>query len=416
MKILWIVNIVMPNLAEHIGVPVAASGSWMVDISHQLAKNNDNKLAIACVYGKEFKKIELGNITYYILPGNGKDMLFYSKKVAKFWKDVYEDFRPDIVHIHGTEYSHGLSFLRKYPNVPSVINIQGVINRIKDVDFAGIPLRHFVFGRTLKQWFKMNGEIEMHFVHKKNANYEKEMFSRVDAISGVGMWDTTIARSINPSLKTYIIQYNLRDEFYSSRKWDMEKINRYTIFTNPGGVPLKGLHMLIKACALLKEKYPDIKICVPGMNGINGNVVVTSAYSKYLNKLIKQLGMESKIEFLGKQTCSQMIENSLNAHIVVVPSAIEGASLILRESMFLGIPSIASFRGGMAEFISNGKDGYLYDFPEYTNLAEYIDRLFSDDNICKTFSLNAIKKCEEAHARKVNVEAYEKMYYEILKK
>lgn len=416
MKILWIVNIVMPDLAEHIGIPIAASGSWMVDLSHGIAMNENNKLAIACVHGKEFRKIVLGNITYYMLPGTGKDMLFYSKKVEKHWRNVYEDFEPDIVHIHGTEYSHGLSFLRKYPNIPSIINIQGVLNKIKDVDFADVPLRHYIFGRTIKQWLKMNGEIEMHFIHKKNAQYESEMFLRVDAVNGVGMWDNAIAKSINPSLKTYAIQYNLRDEFYSSRKWDIEKINRHTIFTNPGGIPLKGLHMLIKACALLKDKYPDIKIYVPGMNGINGNVIVTGAYSRYLNKLIKQLGMQGKIEFLGKQTCSQMIENSLKSHVAVIPSSIEGTSLILRESMFLGVPSIASFRGGMAEYVSNGVDGFLYDFPEYTSLAEYIDRLFSNDELCKKLSENAIKKGELAHARKSNVEAHEQMYIEVLNK
>lgn len=416
MKILWIVNIVMPQLAEYMGVPVAASGSWLVDISHALAENQDNKLAIACVYGNQFKKIEIGNTVYYVLPGNGRDMLFYSKKVAKQWQMVYDDFKPDIVHVHGTEYSHGLSFLRKYPDVPSVISIQGILNRIKDVDFGNIQLRHFIFGRTLKQWLKMNGEIELHFIHKKNAKHEKEMFSRVDAVNGVNIWDTSIAKSINPKLKVYKIDYNLREEFYTSRKWDIKKINRHTIFTNPGGVPLKGLHMLIKACALLKDKYPDIKIRVPGMNGVNGNVCVTGAYSKYLNKLIKQLGMQGKIEFLGKQTGSQMMENCLNAHITVIPSAIEGTSLILRESMFLGVPCIASFRGGMAEYISSGNDGFSYDFPEYTILAEYIDKLFGDDELCKTLSRNAIEKSELAHERKSNALAYEQMYKEVLNK
>ena len=71
---------------------------------------------------------------------------------------------------------------------------------------------------------------------------------------------------------------------------------------NPGNMPLKGLHMLIKAAALLIDKFPHLEIRVPGMAGEKGNVKVTGAYSKYLHKLITDLKMENHIVFLGKQT------------------------------------------------------------------------------------------------------------------
>ena len=414
MKVLWISNIVMPELAKHLGIAGSASGSWLVDIADGLSRSEKTDIAVACVWGNEFKKLSLNNKTYYLLPGNGKNMLFYTKKFEKLWRKICEDFKPDIVHIHGTEYSHGLAFMRANPGIPSIISIQGILNRIKDVDFAGIPLRHYIFGRTLKQWLKINGEIETHFIHKKNAKYEKEMFSRAQAVNGVNVWDTSIAKSINPKLKIFTIEYNLRDEFYSSPKWDIENVERHSIFTNPGGTPLKGLHQLIRAAALLKNKYPDIKIKVPGMSGKNGNVNVVNAYTRYLYKLIKSLGMENHVEFLGRQTGQQMINNALSANITVVPSAIEGTSLVLRESMFLGCPCIASFRGGMADFISDKNDGYLYDYPEYTVLAERIDSLFSSDALCAEFSEKAKEKAELAHRRKENVVAYEDMYKVVL--
>ena len=416
MKVLWIVNIVMPKLADSIGAPLAASGSWLIDISDGLSKREDTEIAIACVHGKEFRRIELDGVTYYLLPGTGRNMLFYTKKYEGLWAQINAEFKPDLVHIHGTEYSHGLSFMRACPDVPTIISIQGVMNRIKDVDFAEIPLRHYIFGRTLSQWLHFNGEIELHRIHKKNAKYEREMFSRALAVNGVNTWDTSIAKSINPSLKTYRLEYNLRDEFYTAEKWDIEKANRHTIFTNPGGAPLKGLHILVRAAALLKEKYPDIKIRVPGMSGVGGNVRVTGAYSRYLNKLIKSSGMEGHIEFLGKQTGVQMMENARSSHITVVPSAIEGTSLVLRESMFLGVPCIASFRGGIPDFVSDKVDGFLYDFPEYSYLAARIDELFSDDELCRRISAAAIEKTERAHARKENVSAYVDMYKDVLEK
>lgn len=413
MRILWIVNIVMPELAEHLGIPVAASGSWLIDIADGLAKT-DNKIAIACVYGDTFKKIELNNKVYYLLPGSGKNLLFYTKKYEEIWKSIVKDCTPDVIHIHGTEYSHGLACMRAVENVPYIISIQGMLNRIKDVDFGEIPIHYFLVGRSLRQWLHFNGELEMHILNKKNAKLEKEMFERAYAINGVSTWDTSIACSFNPNLKVYKLDYNLRESYYHSRKWSISESQNYTIFTNPGNMPLKGLHMLIKAAALLIDKFPQLEIRVPGMAGEKGNVKVTGAYSKYLHKLITDLKMEKHIVFLGKQTEQQMVENTLSARVTVIPSAIEGASLILHEAMFLGAPCIATFRGGMADFVTDKVDGFLYDYPEYTYLAERIEQVFLNDDLCGYLSENAIKKASSAHERKRNVDSYVDMYKEII--
>ena len=412
MKILWIVNMLMPDAAQYLGKQTGTSGTWMIDISHMLAQREDVQLAIACVYGKEYKVFQVNGIMYYLLPGNGKNMLFYTKKYEKIWKSINAEFQPDIVHLHGTEYSHGLSFLRACPNVKSIVSIQGVLNRIKDVDFGEIPKREFFFNRTLKQWLHFNGELEMHHLHKKNSKYETEILQRVSYINGVNTWDISLCRSINPNLKAFKIEYNLREELYQSRKWALDKAERYTIFTNPGGTPLKGVHQLLKAVALLKGKYQNIKVKVPGM-GIDGKLQVTSAYTKYLAKLIKKLGIEENTVFMGRQTGAQMCENILSANVTVIPSAVEGTSLILREAMFLGCPCIASFRGGMADYISDKVDGFLYDYQEYPYLAARIDAIFSNDALAEKFSCNAIKKAEVSHDREKNIQDYMDMYQQI---
>ncbi len=412
MKILWIVNMLLPKAAEHLKCSTGTSGSWMVDISDMLSKTEGVDLAVACVYGKEFKKVSVDGITYYLLPGTGKNMLFYTKKYEKLWKQINQEFKPDIVHLHGTEYTHGLAFLRACPNVKAIVSIQGILNRIKDVDFGGIAKKEFIKNKTLRQWTHFNGETTLHLIHKKNAKSEKEILQRVEYINGVNTWDISLCKSINPKLKAFKLEYNLREELYSSKKWDIENIERHTIFTNPGGTPLKGLHQLLKAVALLKDKYPDIKVKVPGM-GKNGKLVISSAYSKIIGKMIKKLGLEKHVEFLGAQTGVEMCQNILNAHVTVIPSAIEGTSLILREAMFLGCPSIASFRGGMADFIADKQDGFLYDYQEYPYLATRIDEIFSDDELAHKLSNNAIKKATLAHDRATNLNNYINMYNEI---
>jgi len=415
MKILWIVNLLLPDAAEHLGVQTGSSGTWMIDISRALAAREDITLGVACVYGKEYREFEHNGIKYFLLPGNGKNMLKYTKSYEKIWKKINEEFKPDIVHLHGTEYSHGLSFLRTCPDVKSVVSIQGILTKIKDVDFGEIPLRHFIFGRTLRQNLRFNGEIELHFVHKRNAKYEQEILRRVKYINGVNTWDISLCKSINPDLTAFRLEYNLRDSFYESEKWDVSKVERHSIFTNPGTVPLKGLHMLLSAVGLLKDRYPDIKVYVPGVAAQNGKIKVTGAYSKYISKLISRLGIEENVVFVGRLGEEQMVEYMLKANAVVIPSAIEGTSLVLREAMYLGCPCIASFRGGMADFISDKQDGFLYDFSEYPYLATRISELFESDKLCEKFSACAIEKTRIAHDRAKNVAEYMEMYEQIVK-
>lgn len=410
MKLLWIVNMLLPDAADYLNVQTGSSGTWMIDISHMLAKQENTDLAIACVYGKTFRKFSEGGITYYCLPGSGKNMLTYTKQYESVWKDIYNDFQPDIVHLHGTEYSHGLSFLRILPDVPAVVSIQGLLTRIKDVDFAGVPLKEYIFGRTFRQNTHLNGEIELHFLHRHNARYEQEILRRVQYINGVNTWDISVCQSINPRLKAFRLEYNLRDGFYSSRKWNISSIERHSIFTNPGGTPLKGLHKLIEAVALLKPKYPDIRIYVPGMSDGNGKLAETGAYAKYIGKQIRKHGLSENIVFLGRLNEHEMIERMLCSHAVVIPSAVEGTSMILREAMYLGCPCVASFRGGMADFVSDKHDGFLYDFQEHPYLATRLSELFESDELCIRFSNNAIKKAESAHDREKNADAYRKMY------
>lgn len=157
MKVLWIVNNLLPELAEATGLAGSASGSWLIDLSQGISKEDNINLAIAAVGGNEFKKITIGKITYYLLPGTGKNMLFYTKKYEKLWKEINDEFHPDIVHIHGTEYTHGLAFLRANPEVEAVVSVQGIISRIKDVFFDGLPKGFALKYRTLKETLNLYG-------------------------------------------------------------------------------------------------------------------------------------------------------------------------------------------------------------------------------------------------------------------
>ncbi len=404
MKVLWIVNMLLPELAEHLGVQTSPSGTWMIDLSNGISKSDEVELAVACVHGKEFKKIELNNKIYYIMPGGGKSMLFLNKS-TKYWDKIEEDFKPDIVHVHGTEYSHALAYMRKHTEKKYLLTIQGVISKIAEKNDGELTFWEKLKNRTFQENIHFNGLFERKRLMKRNSKYEREIVSRCGYATGRTDWDKFWMESVNKNIKYFRCNYNLREEFYTCEKWSIDKADRHTIYaSNSPQVAFKGGHIAIQALAIVREKYPDVKMRVLATKGKDGNIAVKSGYSKYCHKLIKKLGLENNIEFLPRLNSNGVIDVMSKSHVCVIPSSMENASATLREAMHVGTPCVASYRGGMTHLLKDSISGFFYDYNEPEYLAGRIMQLFEDDDLATKFSQNAIKDAEEMHNREKNIQ------------
>lgn len=130
MRVLWITNILFPE-AEQIlkGYgDLHSSGGWLLGCANELCKRDGLELAVAAVSPlvKHLERLEGEKIIYYIIP-RGKGNLKYNKEYETVWQNINKDFCPDIVHIHGTEFSHGLAYVNACGNQDVVISIQGLM-------------------------------------------------------------------------------------------------------------------------------------------------------------------------------------------------------------------------------------------------------------------------------------------------
>lgn len=414
-KILWIVNMVLPELAKHLGVTTSASGTWMEDLSDKISQYDGIDLAVACVFGNEFKTEKVGNITYFLLPGNGKTMLFYNKNLEVYWKQIEESFCPNIVHIHGTEYSHSISYMRNYPDKKYLLTIQGAIGKIAEKSDGELDLKTKLTNRTMRENLRFNGMIEQKILMKKNIKYEREIIERVKYATGRTDWDKAYIYGINPKCKYFRAFYNLRAAFYGCDKWDIEKTDGIKIYGSTScGSPLKGGHIILKALAIVKEKYPDVKAVFIAPADDEGNLKITSGYTKYIAALIDELGLKDNLKFYNRLNTNEVIETMNSCRVCVIPSAMENASATLRESMDLGVPSVAAYRGGMMDLITSGINGFHYDFGEYETLAQRIIELLDSKDLSVSFSENAKKTAAKWHDREKNISDMINIYLEIM--
>lgn len=390
MKILWCVNILLPDVAKAIGAPSNPLGGWMVSLSSNLAKINGINLAVATLYsGNELKKLETNNITYYLIPGGQKTMLKKSSERLKgYWREVVEDLKPDLLHLHGTEYAHGLALLEACPDIPSVASIQGLLGVIEKYYYIGMEFSDVFLRPSFRDIIKLDPLWKNRRSFGKRAVFEREILCKVRHVIGRTTWDYSNVKAINPSIKYYHCDESLREPFYKNR-WDISKVQRHTIFTTQAVYPIKGFHILLRACALLKRDYPDIQVFVAGQNMWSSSFterLKTPGYGLYIKRLIKNLGLVNNVVFTGMLAAEGVVERLLKSNVFVIPSAIENSPNSLAEAMLLGVPCVGSYTGGVPDMLENGKCGILYPFMEEAMLAEYIRSIFESDKIALQFS------------------------------
>lgn len=414
MKILFFTNQPFPAVSEHFGLRLALSQGWILDIADKIACMDNIELTVASLCETTTcERYEQNRITHYLIPEGSR--LSCSKRYDKHITRIIEDTKPDIVHLFGTESVIGLRFLKLYTNATVLLTIQGVMNRISDEYFGGLTVKELIRYRTMREWIRFGGALFAKIRTAKQKRNETWVLSHVKYVTGRTLWDYSVMKSINPNLQYFRCNFNLRAEFYSAAKWDMRDIERHTIFTSYADYPLKGLHYLLRAVAIVKKDYPDVILNVPGVPGdANNHLIVNTGYKKYINKLIDELGITQNVRFLGPLKTNDVIRTLQKTNVTVVPSAIEGASATICESMFIGAPCICSYRGGMTELLKDGTSGFYYDFKEYAYLAERVKQVFSNDDLAKKFSENAICDAQERHDREKNPKSYVDVYQTII--
>ena len=159
MTILWITNILFPEaerLLTGLG-ELKSSGGWMLGAAEALLNNEEVRLSVATVSRKvkELTKLEGQRITYYVLP-MGKGNLRINPEYERYWKVVKDCVKPDVVHIHGTEFSHGYAYLKTCGAENVVISIQGLTSAYYYYYYYGISKREVYRNITFRDLIKGN--------------------------------------------------------------------------------------------------------------------------------------------------------------------------------------------------------------------------------------------------------------------
>ncbi len=130
--------------------------------------------------------------------------------------------------------------------------------------------------------------------------------------------------------------------------------------------PVKNYPLLLRAFALVHEKYPQTVLRIAG-NGTE---------EKQLENLANELGISEAVSFLGRIAHTQLVEQYHSAHLFLHTAAFESQCIAITEALSTGLP-VVSTAVGLAPEILSGKNGISVNFFEPEGVAQEVSQMIT---------------------------------------
>lgn len=168
-----------------------------------------------------------------------------------------------------------------------------------------------------------------------------------------------------------------------------------------GTAQSKNLPMLLRSLKLIIKEVPDT-LLVLGGSGFNE-----------LNKLVKKLGLEKYIRYVGQRPYTQVPEFLAAMDVVVCPAFSDGYCFLLAEASAVGKPIVATRAGAHPERVLENKTGILTDISS-KSFANAVIQVLQDKKLKKKMGKEGARYASKFSWEK-SVKAHLKVYEELLK-
>ncbi len=425
MKVLWVLNLMPPAVGEKLGKECSVKEGWISGLLARMVKAKE-EIELGICYpvaakeeeNKQTVRIGKKNILCYgFMEDGSRPELYEEEALVKRFREIYEDFGADLLHVFGTEYGHCLAAVKTF-NRPKriLVGLQGIISECAGEYMADLPERIYR-KNSFRDWLKQDGMVRQQEKFALRGEREKQALKFVANVTGRTDFDRRAVEKINPYARYFFMNETLREEFYEGR-WKRTTCIPHRIFFSQADYPLKGFHYLLQALPLLLKSFEDVTVAVAGNSLVNKETVKDrlkmSAYGKYLDRLMKEAGLEDKITFLGRMSAAEMKEEYLKCHTFVCASSLENSPNSVGEAMCLGVPVAASNTGGVPSMLTHEKEGLLFSKGKPTALARAVKRIWEDEELCDKLSQGAFLRAEKTHDGKTNFDRLLEIYRQIV--
>lgn len=244
------------------------------------------------------------------------------------------EFRPDVVHAHWW-FPNAVAgaFVARGERLPLVTTFHGTDVRMARDIRASRP----AFRRAVR---------------------------RSAELTAVSRWLAETARDLAPERLPLVAPMPAATDLFFPRR-DVPRGDRL-LFVGRLSVQ-KGLDLLLRALALLPER-------------VRLDVVGEGPDRTGLERMAADLGVGSRVRWMGELPASALPEMYAAAAALVVPSLEEGLGLVAVEALLCETPVVGFDSGGLADVVHDGVDGMLSGRRDPESLAAALSRFLARED------------------------------------
>jgi colanic acid/amylovoran biosynthesis glycosyltransferase len=175
-------------------------------------------------------------------------------------------------------------------------------------------------------------------------------------------------------------------------------------------VEVKGTEYLIRAFAQVARRFAEVELAIIGDGPLK----------RSLEALVKSLGLEQRVRFLGALPHAQVLDWMRKAAMLVLPSVrtgtgrVEGLGMVMLEAAATGVPVVGSRIGGIPEGVIDGETGLLAPERDPDALARCIGDLLDSAELRLRMGVRARAHVEERFDIRRQTETLEAFYDSVL--
>jgi glycosyltransferase involved in cell wall biosynthesis len=397
--VLWFTNVPLDAVNRHFGRPTTGSGFWMHALIEPLVNSGEVELAVVtAAAGDPPYRFRDGAVDYFNIPQN-KYLevfgLFRGARLSRYLRhaaSIVDAWKPDLIHVHGTERFFGLVRARGLTQAPMVVSLQGIISEIHRCLWGTMTWRDMIANTTLWDLSRNATLVADSRQYRRQMRIEREVIESAQAVIGRTDWDHAHARQVNPRAPYFHVDEMMRPEFWNAEPWSLESVRRGTLMTTASPAPLKGLPVLLEATATLRSWGHDVRLKVAGLARSNPR-----GLAKYVFKMIDRLQLTDAVELLGWCDAQTLVRHQREAHCFAVSSFTENGSNALSEAQLVGMPCVVSHVGGMTTTARDEQTGLFFSSGDDAMLARQIERILTEDALAARLANAARAAARERH-------------------
>lgn len=337
MRVLWICG--LPKEVETSALQGRDHGSratWSWVVAHLPPPPNID-LHVGCLWpgGNQRKTVEYRGAKFHLLPcpSRGRALLLFLRDTTYF-RPLFDELRPDVVHGWGTEDSFGLVARRLAPQ-HHLIGIQGLLKAYRQR--ARMPRRTFLTAMT-----------------------EKWTLARARYVVAESEYSIREGRLLcPPNAELFVIEHPLRREFLEAVP--SNGTTKSVLFV--GEIQeRKGIN---DALAAFAQAAPlDWKLMIVGAG--------SQEEQRSLHLAVENLSLKDRVEYAPFCGTDELVRRMQASSVFLLPTRIDTGPTALKEALCMGLWPVCYDNSGPGEYVRKYGFGSLATDNDVTSLTEQL--------------------------------------------